>query len=151
MRRRLRLLWPALILVFTAHAQEKSFFDFSSMGLQYYLGTSIGITYNRIRDARPFICEMYYQQQTNPSPTWNNTKRLPQWGLGAAKGRRQSKRFTPYVRQHLPGALTLRFLFRLRAACRHDPADCAAGAAGRYRRRGFDAADVRSRRDRRLG
>jgi hypothetical protein len=56
--------------------------SFSSFGFQFYEGTAIGITYNRIRDSRPYQGEIYYQRQINPGATWNNTKRLPQWGLG---------------------------------------------------------------------
>lgn len=56
--------------------------SYSSFGLQFYEGTTIGITYNRIRSSRPYTGEIYYQRQTNPGAAWNRSKRLPQWGVG---------------------------------------------------------------------
>lgn len=64
-----------------AQTETNGFFDYSSIGLQYYLGTSIGKTYGRIRDSRPYSMEVYYQRQINVSPVWNRAQRLPQWGI----------------------------------------------------------------------
>jgi hypothetical protein len=81
---KLKLFFIALVFFSVVKAQDttKGFFKYSSIGLQFYEGTTIGITYNRIRDSRPFSGEIYYQRQINPAPAWNNTKRLPQWGFG---------------------------------------------------------------------
>ena len=80
---KLKLLFLAIIFFITSHAQDSThgFFNYSSIGIQYFEGTSIGNTFNRIRDSRPFQGEIYYQRQINPNPVWNNTKRLPQWGV----------------------------------------------------------------------
>lgn len=86
-----RLLFFALIFLSAANAQSNTFFDHSSVGLQYYLGTGIGKTYDRIRDSRPYQGEIYYQRQINPSATWNRTKRLPQWGVGLSATNTGSK------------------------------------------------------------
>lgn len=64
---------------------------YSSFGFQFYEGTSIGITYNRIRSSRPYTGEIYYQRQTNPGAAWNNSKRLPQWGVGLSATNSGSK------------------------------------------------------------
>lgn len=87
------LFYAGIVFFISAHAQneQNSFSKYSSIGIQYYEGTSIGNTYNRIRDSRPFTGEIYYQRQVNPSPTWNNTKRLPQWGLGLSATNTGSK------------------------------------------------------------
>src|SRR5690348_8688252 len=84
MNLRLTLLFIILTFLTAANAQDTSagFFKYSSFGLQFYGGTTIGITYNRIRDSRPFSGEIYYQRQINPGGIWNHTKRLPQWGFG---------------------------------------------------------------------
>ena len=82
MNRKLSLFFPALIFFFAVSAQDNSFFDYSSIGIQYFAGTSVGKTYSQIRDSRPFIGEIFYQQQTNPNPAWNNSKSLPEWGFG---------------------------------------------------------------------
>jgi hypothetical protein len=82
MNKGLKLLLPPLFLAFAAYAQQNSFSDYSSIGLQFYVGTTIGNTYNRITDSRPFIGEMYYEKQTCPTPAWNRSKRLPKWGIG---------------------------------------------------------------------
>jgi len=91
MNRKLKLFFPALILFFTVSAQKNGFFDYSSIGFQFYAGTSIGNTFDRIRNSRPLTGEIYYQRQMNPSPTWNHTKRLPQWGLGLSATNSGSK------------------------------------------------------------
>jgi hypothetical protein len=93
MGRKLNLFLIAAIIFRTVSAQDttKGFFKYSSIGLQYYAGTSIGITYNRIRDSRPFTGEIYYQRQMNPTQTWNDTKRLPQWGVGLSATHSGSK------------------------------------------------------------
>lgn len=82
MNRKLSFFFPALIFFFAVSAQDNSFFDYSSIGIQYFAGTSVGKTYSQIRDSRPFIGEIFYQQQTNPNPAWNNSKSLPEWGFG---------------------------------------------------------------------
>ena len=93
MSRKLILFFPAFIFFIAANAQDtlNGFFNYSSIGIQYYEGTSIGNTFNRIRDSRPFSGEIYYQRQTNPGPTWNNTKRLPQWGVALSATHSGSK------------------------------------------------------------
>ncbi|MBO9682160.1 MAG: acyloxyacyl hydrolase [Flavisolibacter sp.] len=93
MRLRLNLFLIALIFFTAAEAQDttEGFFKYSSFGLQFNEGTAIGVTYNRIRDSRPFSGEIYYQRQINPGPVWNNTKRLPQWGLGLSATHSGSK------------------------------------------------------------
>lgn len=93
MSRKLKLFLIALTVLSAANAQDstKGFFKYSSFGLQFYEGTTIGITYNRIRDSRPFSGEIYYQRQTNPGPLWNHTKRLPQWGFGLSATHSGSK------------------------------------------------------------
>jgi len=82
MIRKLRLFFPALILFFSVSAQKTGLFNYSSIGVQYFSGTTIGNTYGQISDSRPFMGEIFYQRQTNPNPAWNNTKSLPQWGFG---------------------------------------------------------------------
>jgi hypothetical protein len=99
MNRKLRMLFPALIFFFTVRAQENGFFHYSSIGVQYFAGTTIGNTYSQISDSRPFMGEIFYQQQTNPNPSWNHTKRLPQWGFGFAATHSGS--------QYIGGLLTL--------------------------------------------
>lgn len=91
MNRKPELLFFVLIFSAVANAQSNSFFTYSSVGAQYYLGTSIGRTFNRIRDSRPYQGEIYYQKQINPSPTWNDKKRLPQWGVGLSSTHSGSK------------------------------------------------------------
>ena len=91
MNQKTSLFFFTLIFFIEAHTQSSSFFDYSSIGGQYYLGTSIGNTFNRIRDSRPYQGEIYYQRQTNPSPIWNDTKRLPQWGVGLSATHAGSK------------------------------------------------------------
>src|SRR5512139_809602 len=91
MNRKTSLYFFTLIFFIEAHAQNSSFFNYSSIGGQYYLGTSIGNTFNRIRDSRPYSGEIYYQRQTNPGPAWNNTKRLPQWGVALSATHTGSK------------------------------------------------------------
>lgn len=91
MIRKTNLFFFALFFVLKINAQNNSFFNYSSIGAQYYLGTSIGNTFNRIRDSRPYQGEIYYQKQTNPGPTWNKTKRLPQWGIGLSATHAGSK------------------------------------------------------------
>src|SRR5574337_240902 len=91
MIRKTNLFFFALFFFFYSNAQNNSFFNYLSIGAQYYLGTSIGNTFNCIRDSRPYQGEIYYQKQTNPSPTWNNTKRLPQWGIGLSATHSGSK------------------------------------------------------------
>src|SRR6476620_4889170 len=81
MYRKLKLCVTASLLFFTAHAQN-GFYDYSSIGIQYYHGSSIGNTFKRLRDSDPYSAEIYYQRQVNVSPTWNHTKRLPHWGIG---------------------------------------------------------------------
>jgi len=91
MSRKPGLFFLLLIFSFTVHAQSNSFFHYSSIGGQYYLGTSIGNTFNRIRDSRPYSGEIYYQRQTNPGATWNAAKRLPQWGVALSATHSGSK------------------------------------------------------------
>jgi hypothetical protein len=91
MSQKLGMFFCGLFFLANANSQTNGFFNYSSMGLQYYVGTSIGNTFNRIRDSRPFTGEIYYQRQTNPSPTWNHTKRLPQWGMGLSATHSGSK------------------------------------------------------------
>ena len=91
MSRKPGLFFFALSSFAFANAQSNSFFKYSSVGAQYYLGTSIGNTFNRIRDSRPYQGEIYYQRQINPGPAWNNTKRLPQWGVGLSATHSGSK------------------------------------------------------------
>lgn len=79
---RIPVLFLLAMIFFTSADAQSRFFDYSSIGAQYYLGTSIGNTFNRIRDSRPYQGEVYYQSQMNPGAAWNNTKRLPQWGVG---------------------------------------------------------------------
>jgi len=99
MIRKLSLFFPPLIFFFTATAQDNGFFDYSSIGVQYFAGTTIGKTYGQIADSRPFIGEIFYQRQTNPNPAWNNTKSLPQWGFGFSATHSGSK--------NIGGVLTL--------------------------------------------
>lgn len=114
MSRGLKLLLPMLILFLNIKAQS-----YSSIGFEYYTGTAIGNTFSRIRDSRPFICEIYYQQQTCPTPAWNHTKRLPQWGIGFSATHSGSKYvgsiFSVYPYMKLPlftaGALESNFRF----------------------------------------
>jgi len=82
MNRKLRLFFPVLIFFYSVSAQDNRFFNYSSIGIQYFAGTTIGTTYAQITDSRPFNGEIFYQRQTNPNPAWNNTKSLPQWGFG---------------------------------------------------------------------
>jgi hypothetical protein len=82
MNRGLILLLTTLLLTCSAFTQQNGFSDYSSIGFQFYAGTTIGNTYNRISDSRPFIGEVYYERQTCPTPTWNHSKRLPKWGIG---------------------------------------------------------------------
>lgn len=79
-----KLFLITIIFFYFANAQDSTRFNsnYSSFGIQFYEGTTIGITYNRIRDSRPYQGEIYYQRQVNPSGAWSNTKRLPQWGVG---------------------------------------------------------------------
>jgi len=70
---------------------QHSFFNYSSFGAQYYYGTSIGHTFKRIRDSRPYSGELIFQKQINVSPFWNHTKRLPQWGIGLSATHSGSK------------------------------------------------------------
>lgn len=79
-----KLFFLGLIAANFAFSQNSrnSFFNYSSFGAQYYYGTSIGHTFDRIRDSRPYSGELFYQRQIGVSPFWNHTKRLPQWGLG---------------------------------------------------------------------
>ena len=81
MSRKLTLLFLVTLYVANAYCQG-GLFQYSSIGLQYYGGTSIGNTFDRIRDSRPFMGEIYYQRQTCPTPVWNHSSRLPQWGIG---------------------------------------------------------------------
>jgi Lipid A 3-O-deacylase (PagL) len=82
------LKWKLALIVFvfssSAYSQnsDDDFFNYSSAGIQYYRGSSIGNTFKRIRDSDPVSGEIYYQRQINVSPTWNHTRRLPCWGLG---------------------------------------------------------------------
>ena len=99
MNRKLSFFFPALIFFFAVSAQDNSFFDYSSIGIQYFAGTSVGKTYSQIRDSRPFIGEIFYQQQTNPNPAWNNSKSLPEWGFGFSATHSGSK--------YIGGLLTL--------------------------------------------
>lgn len=80
----LKLFMIASFFFSSVYAQDstKGFFKYSSLGLQFYEGTTIGVTYNRIRDSRPFAGEIYYQQQVNSNRFWSKAKRLPQWGVG---------------------------------------------------------------------
>ena len=84
MTRKLKLFLFGLVFYGAVHAQDTTngFFKYASLGVQFYAGTTIGITYNRIKDSRPYTTEIYYQRQINPGPNWNNTKRLPQFGMG---------------------------------------------------------------------
>lgn len=91
MSRKPGMFFFALISSAVVNAQSNSFFSYSSIGTQYYLGTSIGNTFNRIRDSRPYQGEIYYQRQINASAAWNNTKRLPQWGVGLSATHSGSK------------------------------------------------------------
>jgi hypothetical protein len=92
MNPKLRLVLFCIVFVATVNAQTgNTFTDYSSFGVQYYLGTSIGNTFNRIRDSRPYQGEIYFQRQINPSPTWNRAKRLPQWGVGLSATHSGSK------------------------------------------------------------
>jgi len=81
-----------MVLCYAAHAQN-GFFDYSSIGLQYYHGSSIGNTFKRLRDSRPYSGEIYYQRQVNVSPAWNHTKRLPNWGFGIFATNSGSKKY----------------------------------------------------------
>jgi hypothetical protein len=83
MNRKCTLLFVFVICCSALSAQNgKGFFDYSSIGFQYYHGSSIGNTFKRLRDSDPYSGEIYYQHQTNTGAAWNHTKRLPQWGLG---------------------------------------------------------------------
>jgi hypothetical protein len=119
MIRKTNLLFAILILFVSANAQNNSFYNYSSIGTQYFVGTSIGNTFNRIRNSRPFSGEIYYQQQTNPSPAWNNTKRLPQWGVALSATHSGSKYvgsivcLFPYIKTPLFTAGVLQSNFRL--------------------------------------
>ena len=90
---KLRLFFLSMMSVVVAKAQDttNSFAKYSSIGVQYYEGTTIGKTFNRIRDSRPFQGEIYYQRQINPNPVWNNAKRLPQWGIALSATHSGSK------------------------------------------------------------
>lgn len=119
MNRITNLLFFALVFFVRANAQKNNFFNYSSIGAQYYVGTSIGNTFNRIRDSRPFSGEIYYQRQINPSPSWNNTKRLPQWGVGLSATQSGSEyvgaivALYPYIKCPLFTAGALESNFRL--------------------------------------
>ena len=92
MNPKLKLFLFSIPFVVIANAQSgHGITDYSSFGAQYYLGTSIGNTFNRIRDSRPYSGEIYYQRQTDPGPTWANAKRLPQWGVGLSTTHAGSK------------------------------------------------------------
>src|ERR1700759_5661478 len=69
-------------LASAGQSNGNGFFDYSSAGIQYYSGATIGKTYKRIKDSRPYATEIYYQRQINVSPLWNRAQRLPQWGVG---------------------------------------------------------------------
>ena len=91
LKRRFFFLGFVLPLFSWSQNNQHSFFKYSSFGAQYYYGTSIGHTFKRIRDSRPYSAELYYQRQVNVSPFWNHTKRLPQWGLGMSATHSGSK------------------------------------------------------------
>lgn len=82
LKRKLFLITTIFFTVANAQDSTKNNSGYSSFGFQFYEGTTIGITYNRIRDSRPYQGEIYYQKQINPGAAWNHTKRLPQWGVG---------------------------------------------------------------------
>lgn len=79
-----KLLSIFLITSFIAKSQssEKKPWQYASVGMQYYRGSTIGNTFRRLKDSDPYAAEIYFQKQVNFSPTWNTTKRLPQWGIG---------------------------------------------------------------------
>jgi hypothetical protein len=90
---KLRLFFLVLIFCSTVNAQDtiNGFFKYASLGVQFYAGTTIGITYNRIKNSRPYTAEIYYQHQVKPGANWNNTKRLPQFGMGLSATNTGSK------------------------------------------------------------
>lgn len=111
----------SLIFYFHSLAQTTGshFFEYSSAGVQYYLGTGIGNAYKSIRDSRPYSTEIYYQRQINVSPVWNGAKRLPQWGVGLSNIHSGSQyvgtivSFYPYLRFPLITAGIFQSDFRL--------------------------------------
>lgn len=77
------LLIATLFTSFISYAQDgNDFFGYSSIGVQYHRGSGIGNTFKQISNSNPFSAELFFQKQTNVSPTWNSTKRSPQWGIG---------------------------------------------------------------------
>jgi hypothetical protein len=89
-------LFIIVLLIFIAgnsQAQEKGLFHYSSIGIQYYHGGTIGNTFKRLKDTDPVSGEIYYQHQVHANPTWNNTKRLPNWGLGLFATNSGSRRY----------------------------------------------------------
>lgn len=126
MNRYVNMIWVALIFSFNALSQttQNTSWQYASAGIQYYKGTSIGKTFKRLRNSNPYSIEVYIQKQNNVSPAWNNTKRLPQWGLGISITNTGSKQYIgtvvcayPYIKFPLftSGALqsNLRFSFGL--------------------------------------
>jgi Lipid A 3-O-deacylase (PagL) len=118
MYRKLKFLVAGLLFVFVSPAQN-GFFDYSSIGLQYYHGSGIGNTFKRLRDSDPSSLEIYYQRQVNVSPAWNHTKRLPQWGIGLFTTNSGSRKYIgtmvcayPYMKLPLFSAGPLESNFR---------------------------------------
>jgi hypothetical protein len=119
MSRKLKFFFPSLFLFVSVHGQDIGLFDYTSLGIQGYVGTTIGNTFNRIRDSRPFMGEIYFQHQTIPTPNWNYTKTLPQWGLGLSTTHVGSKyvgsivSFYPFIKLPLLTAGPIESNFRL--------------------------------------
>lgn len=102
MNQKLKLFLPSLIFFTAANAQSNGFFSYSSTGIQYFRGSGIGNTFKRLRDSDPVSGEIYYQRQINPGPAWNNTKRLPQWGVGIFAANPGSKKYVGAIAAMYP-------------------------------------------------